>query len=59
MMSISTIASCINDKLEPLNMQMKAGICELTGKKYWSVVGTIHEEAVKYFKIFFKNFLLL
>ncbi|XP_011498260.1 PREDICTED: non-structural maintenance of chromosomes element 1 homolog [Ceratosolen solmsi marchali] len=44
---ISAIAARINDKLERLAMSMKAGICELTGNKYWSVVSTTHEETVK------------
>ncbi|KAJ8678474.1 hypothetical protein QAD02_014261 [Eretmocerus hayati] len=41
---VSTVTGLINDKLAPLAMCMKSGICEMTGNKYWSVVGTVHEE---------------
>ena len=44
--SVSTVAALINDKLAPLAMSVKSGICEMTGDTYWSVVGTSIEEGV-------------
>ncbi|OXU19658.1 hypothetical protein TSAR_015369 [Trichomalopsis sarcophagae] len=41
---VSMIANLINIKLTPINLLMKCGMCELSGEKYWSVVGTTHEE---------------
>jgi len=44
--NVSRVAELVNDKLAPIAMAVKSGICEQTGDKFWTVVGTTHEEAI-------------
>ncbi|OXU22562.1 hypothetical protein TSAR_008035 [Trichomalopsis sarcophagae] len=45
-LNVASVAQSINEKLAPLAMAMKSGICEMSGEKYWSIVGTTHEESI-------------
>ncbi|KAL7303291.1 hypothetical protein TKK_0004483 [Trichogramma kaykai] len=46
--SLKSIRSQINDRLNPLGMDIKGGVCEISGEKYWMVVGTTLEPSVKF-----------
>lgn len=45
---VSAVINKINEQLQPLNMLIKKGQCEITGQVYWIFISNVLDEVTRY-----------
>ncbi|XP_076231518.1 SMC5-SMC6 complex component Non-SMC element 1 isoform X2 [Calliopsis andreniformis] len=57
--NVSAIINQINEQLQPVNMLIKKGQCEITGQVHWVFISTVIDDVTKYQEEFSKGQLAL